>query len=108
MSLALGSLYGQISQAAVNRSEGMLDRFMGLDENWETPWGKGPYWSEALMNRRIQGTVSDAKAAGIHPLYALGQAPLPVPGVVPPQPVNAKHPLEASLAAEVGPKRASA
>ncbi len=41
-------------------------------QDFETPWGKGPYWSEELMNRRIQGTVADAKAAGIHPLFALG------------------------------------
>lgn len=48
------------------------NRLMRPYQNFETPWGKGPYWSEELMNRQIQGRVADAKAAGLHPLFAMG------------------------------------
>jgi len=80
MAAALAGLYGQISQAAVNRSEAMLDRFMGLGgTDFETPWGKGPYWNTktlpTLTRLNLQATVGGAKLAGIHPLAALGQAP---------------------------------
>ncbi len=85
MAAALTGLFGQIGQAAVNRSEFQLDRFLGQDENWNTPWGKGPYWNEPKLiaaeerqkgrdDTAIRRRVRDANAAGIHPLAALGIA----------------------------------
>ncbi len=41
-------------------------------QDFETPWGKGPY--TGFARHGLSWRVEDAKAAGIHPLFALGNA----------------------------------
>jgi len=51
-------------------------------EQFETPWGKGPYWNEvnipqvtaANTRAQIHGGVKAAKETGLHPLFALGRS----------------------------------
>ena len=70
---AMGSQHG----------ETQANRLMRPYSNWDTPWGKGPYWdkdyaektrlsAEAREDTKYQRSVADAKAAGLHPLFALG------------------------------------
>lgn len=74
------AMMGPIIQAAANRSETQLTRLLGQDENWSTPWGKGPYWNQATIpetarataSQQVQGTVEGAQRSGVHPVYALG------------------------------------
>ncbi len=47
-------------------------RIMRPYQDFETPWGKGPYTGFAQYG--LGWRVADAKAAGIHPLFALGNA----------------------------------
>ncbi len=67
----------------------MADRTLRPYQNFEAPWGKGPYYDEAMMlrqegrardfdrefaERAVRKRVTDAKAAGLHPLFAMGIA----------------------------------
>ena len=41
-------------------------------QDFDTPWGKGPY--TGFAKEGVRWRVEDAKAAGIHPLFAMGNA----------------------------------
>ncbi len=81
MMASAGSTF--LNTMAQGHGQTMGSRILRPYQNFETPWGKGPYYDEAMMIRgeereykrqdtAIQRRVADAKAAGLHPLFAMG------------------------------------
>lgn len=52
--------------------------FPGPGTDFETPWGKGPYWNALtipdLQKRQFRATVEAARENKVHPLFALGSS----------------------------------
>lgn len=65
---SFGSQHGQT--AALNA--------FGAGTDWETPWGKGPYWNALtipdLRKREFRAQVEAARENKVHPLFALGSS----------------------------------
>lgn len=77
----MASMGNQFLQSfASNHGETFGSRTMRPFTQFETPWGKGPYWNiqsiphVTRQNARkgLLGTVEGARQAGLHPLFALG------------------------------------
>ncbi|WNK13902.1 MAG: DNA pilot protein [Microvirus sp.] len=73
---AAGSFAGPIG-AAIGGAAGLAGGFLSNASNKSTANTNWEHQKEALQNS-VRWRVADAKAAGIHPLYAMGQAPMTV------------------------------
>ncbi len=73
----LGGMFASAGSSFLNASasqhgDTFASRTLRPYQNFNTPWGKGPYLGFAQNS--VRWRVEDAKAAGIHPLFALGGA----------------------------------
>ncbi len=71
----LGGMFASAGSSFLNsmasgHGDTLGSRIMTPYQNFNTPWGKGPYTGH--LKEGIRWRVEDAKAAGIHPLFALG------------------------------------
>lgn len=70
---AAAQIHGQFIANRESRDQGKQARSFALHQG-DIAWNRANQWYEERTKRTLQDQVTDAKAAGLHPLFALGTA----------------------------------